>query len=38
VVFPTNFPDEWFYWTGNARIRLLVGSNSFRADLTLARR
>ena len=36
VVFPTNFPDEWFYWTGNARIRPLVGSNNFRADLTLA--
>jgi hypothetical protein len=36
VVFPTNFPDEWFYWTGNARIRPLVGSNSFRADLTMA--
>jgi hypothetical protein len=36
VVFPTNFPSEWFYWTGNARIRPLVGSNSFRADLTLA--
>jgi hypothetical protein len=36
VVFPTNFPSEWFYWTGNARIRPLVGSNNFRADLTLA--
>ena len=36
MVFPTNFPSEWFYWTGNARIRPLVGSNSFRADLTLA--
>jgi hypothetical protein len=36
VVFPTNFPSEWFYWTGNARIRPLAGSNNFRADLTLA--
>jgi hypothetical protein len=36
VVFPTNFPDEWFYWTGDARIRPLAGSNNFRADLTLA--
>jgi hypothetical protein len=36
VVFPTNFPAEWFYWTGNARIRPLAGSNNFRADLTLA--
>jgi hypothetical protein len=36
VVFPTNFPSEWFYWTGNARIKPLVGSNNFRADLTLA--
>jgi hypothetical protein len=36
VVFPTNFPSEWFYWTSNARIRPLVGSNNFRADLTMA--
>src|ERR1700710_769248 len=36
VVFPTNFPSEWFYWTGNARIKPLVGSNNFSADLTLA--
>lgn len=36
IVFPTNFPDEFFYWTANARIRPLAGSNSFRADLTMA--
>jgi hypothetical protein len=36
VMFPANFPSEWFYWTGNARIRPLAGSNNFRADLTLA--
>lgn len=36
IVFPTNFPDEFFYWTANARIRPLVGNNNFRADLTMA--
>ena len=36
IVFPTNFPDEFFYWTANARIRPLAGSNNFRADLTMA--
>ena len=36
IVFPTNFPDEFFYWQGTARIRPLVGSNNFRADLTMA--
>src|ERR1044072_5475336 len=36
IVFPTNFPDEFFNWTANERIRPLAGSNNFRADLTLA--
>ncbi len=36
IVFPTNFPAEWFYWTGNARIKPLAGSNNFRADLVMA--
>src|ERR1700710_3125309 len=36
VVFPTNFPSEWFYWTSNARILPLAGNKSFRADLTMA--
>ena len=34
VVFPTNFPDEWFYWTGNARILPFAGAS--RLDLTMA--
>jgi len=36
IVFPTNFPDEFFYWQGTSRIRPLAGSNNFRADLTMA--
>jgi hypothetical protein len=36
IVFPTNFPDEFFFWQGTSRIRPLAGSNSFRADLTMA--
>src|SRR5262245_33412342 len=35
VVFPTNFPDEFFYWTANARIDG-VGGGTSRADVTLA--
>src|SRR5262245_11449934 len=26
IVFPTNFPDEFFYWQGTSRIRPLAGS------------
>ena len=35
IVFPTNFPEEFFYWTANARIKPLAGNKSFRADLTV---
>jgi len=35
IVFPTNFPQEFFYWTANARIKPLAGNKSFRADLTV---
>src|SRR5215475_12777993 len=36
IVFPTNFPDEFFYWMANARMKPVAGSSKFRADLTLA--
>lgn len=36
IVFPTNFPEEFFYSLASARIKPLAGSNSFRADLTMA--
>src|SRR5215471_2939737 len=36
IVFPTNFPNEWFYWMASARIQPVGGNKSFRADLTLA--
>jgi len=35
VVFPTNFPSEFFYWRGAARIRGLGGNYGNRADLTM---
>jgi hypothetical protein len=35
IVFPTNFPEEFFYWLGSARIRAVPGNNKLRADLTM---
>jgi hypothetical protein len=36
IVFPTNFPNEWFYWLTSARIQPVGGNRSFRADLTMS--
>ena len=36
VVFPTNFPNEFFYWMAVSRIRAAPGNRNLRADLTLA--
>jgi len=36
IVFPTNFPNEWFYWMTAGRIQPVGGNRSFRADLTMA--
>ena len=36
VVFPTNFPSEWFYWMTAGRIQPVGGNRTFRADLTLS--
>jgi hypothetical protein len=35
IVFPTNFPPEFFYWRATARIRGLGGNISNRADLMM---
>jgi len=35
IVFPTNFPSEFFYWRATARIRGLGGNDSNRADLMM---
>ena len=36
IVFPTNFPNEFFYWRAAARIRGLGGNDSNRADLMMS--
>jgi len=36
IVFPTNFPSEFFYWRAAARIRGLGGNDSNRADLIMS--
>ena len=36
IVFPTNFPNEFFYSLAKARISGVPGNNNLRADLTLA--
>jgi hypothetical protein len=36
IVFPTNFPNEWFYWLTSGRIRNLPGNKNLDATLTMA--
>src|SRR5262252_2544105 len=35
IVFPTNFPNEWFYWNANSRV-LNVGGNKGKANVIMA--
>jgi hypothetical protein len=36
MVFPTNFPDEVFWWTGDARVRALGPLGRTQGDLIMA--
>jgi hypothetical protein len=35
IVFPTNFPQEFFYWLTSGRIRNVPGNNKLDATLTM---
>jgi len=35
IVFPTNFPNEWFYWNASSRV-LNVGGNKGKANVIMA--